>query len=44
MSAKEARRIEEVITGMFLINNTYAHILFDSGANKSLVSIIFMHI
>jgi hypothetical protein len=31
MSAEEARRMEEVITGMFLINNTFAHILFDSG-------------
>jgi hypothetical protein len=42
MSAEEARRKEEVIIGTFLINDTYAHILFDSGANKSFVSISFM--
>jgi hypothetical protein len=42
MSAEEAHRMEEVITGMFPINDTYAHILFDSGANKSFVSISFM--
>jgi hypothetical protein len=42
MSAEEARRMEEVITSMFLINNTYAHILFDSCSNKSFVSISFM--
>jgi hypothetical protein len=34
--------MEDVITGMFLINDTYAHILFDSCANKSFVSINFM--
>jgi hypothetical protein len=42
MSAEEARRMEEVTTCMFLINDTYAHILFDSGANKSFVSVSFM--
>jgi hypothetical protein len=42
MMAEEARRVEDVITGMFLINNTYAHVLFDSGANKSFVSLRFM--
>jgi hypothetical protein len=42
MLAEEARRMEEFITGMPLINDTYAHILFDSCANKSLVSISFM--
>jgi hypothetical protein len=42
MSAEEARRMEKVITGMFLINDTYAHILFDSGKIKSFVSINFM--
>jgi hypothetical protein len=34
--------MEEVIIGMFRINDTYAHILFDLGANKSFVSISFM--
>jgi hypothetical protein len=42
MSAEEAHHMEEVITGVFPINDTYAHILFDSGANKSFVSISFM--
>jgi hypothetical protein len=42
MSSEEARRMEEVITGMFPINDTHARILFDSGANKSFVSISFM--
>nr|GEW97014.1 reverse transcriptase domain-containing protein [Tanacetum cinerariifolium] len=30
-----------VITGMFLLNNRYAHILFESSADKSFVSITF---
>jgi hypothetical protein len=42
MSAEEARRMEEVITGMFLINDTYVYILFDSSANKTFVPISFM--
>jgi hypothetical protein len=29
------------VSGMFLINNTYASVLFDSGANKSFVSTVF---
>jgi 6-phosphogluconolactonase/glucosamine-6-phosphate isomerase/deaminase len=42
MTAEDARRVEDVITGRFLVNNAYAHILFDSGANKSFVSLSFM--
>jgi hypothetical protein len=42
MKTEYARRVEDVITGMFLVNNTYVHILFDSGANKSFVSLSFM--
>jgi hypothetical protein len=42
MTAEEARKMEDVIIGMFPINNIYAHVLFDSGANKSFVSINFM--
>jgi hypothetical protein len=42
MPAEEARCMKEVITGMFLINDTYARILFDSGANKSFMSTSFM--
>ncbi|GKF04559.1 hypothetical protein Tco_0035227, partial [Tanacetum coccineum] len=30
-----------VVTGTFLINNRYAYILFDSGADRSFVSIMF---
>jgi hypothetical protein len=42
MKTKDARRVEDVITGMFLVNNTFAHVLFDSRANKSFVSLSFM--
>jgi hypothetical protein len=42
MTAEEACHMEEVIVGMFRINDKYAHILFDSGANKSFMSINFM--
>ncbi|KAD7479048.1 hypothetical protein E3N88_02184 [Mikania micrantha] len=42
MSAEEARRMEDVITGMFLINNNYAYVLFDSRENKSFVCTKFM--
>ncbi|GKD49266.1 reverse transcriptase domain-containing protein, partial [Tanacetum coccineum] len=30
-----------VITGMFLLNNRYAYILFDTGVNRSFVSTVF---
>ncbi|GJS05150.1 putative reverse transcriptase domain-containing protein [Tanacetum coccineum] len=30
-----------VVTGMFLLNNRYAYILFDSGSNRSFVSTMF---
>nr|GEV42154.1 hypothetical protein [Tanacetum cinerariifolium] len=33
-----------VVTGTFLINNRYATMLFDSGANKSFVDIKFSHL
>nr|GEW92278.1 hypothetical protein [Tanacetum cinerariifolium] len=33
-----------VVTGMFLLNNRYATMLLDSGANKSFVDIKFIHL
>ncbi|XP_076939256.1 uncharacterized protein LOC143607858 [Bidens hawaiensis] len=38
MNAKKARKDSSVVTGMFLINNHYAFILFDIGAYLSFVS------
>jgi hypothetical protein len=42
MGAEEARRMDDVITGMFPVNQTYAHELFDYGANNSFVSTKFV--
>jgi hypothetical protein len=42
MTTEDAHRVEDVITGMFLVNNTFTDILFDSGANKSFVSLSFV--
>ncbi|KAI3746537.1 hypothetical protein L6452_08971 [Arctium lappa] len=41
IGAEEARRDPNVITGMFLLNNHSAFVLFDSGADKSFVSLNF---
>ncbi|KAJ0743435.1 putative aspartic peptidase domain superfamily, DNA/RNA polymerase superfamily [Helianthus annuus] len=41
MNAREAVNDENVITGTFLINNNYARVLFDSGADKSFVDLKF---
>ncbi|XP_071703897.1 uncharacterized protein [Rutidosis leptorrhynchoides] len=41
MTAEEARDDEDVITGMFLVNNCYASVLFDTGTDKSYVSTKF---
>ncbi|XP_071694948.1 uncharacterized protein [Rutidosis leptorrhynchoides] len=38
MTAEEARDDEDVITGTFLVNNCYASVLFDTGADRSYVS------
>ncbi|KAM0058195.1 putative nucleotidyltransferase, Ribonuclease H [Helianthus debilis subsp. tardiflorus] len=37
MQAREAVNDDKVITGTFLINNNYARVLFDSGADRSFV-------
>ncbi|XP_071729304.1 uncharacterized protein [Rutidosis leptorrhynchoides] len=41
MTAEEARYDDDVITGTFLINNCYASVLFDIGADRSYVSTEF---
>ncbi|KAI3744183.1 hypothetical protein L1987_57259 [Smallanthus sonchifolius] len=41
IGATEARNDNAVVTGTFLINNRYASILFDTGADKSFVSLEF---
>jgi hypothetical protein len=38
MNTKEARQEPSVVTGTFLINNNYASVLFDTGADMSFVS------
>ncbi|KAJ0525561.1 putative nucleotidyltransferase, Ribonuclease H [Helianthus annuus] len=37
MDAKEAVQDDNVLTGTFLVNNIFARVLFDSGADKSFV-------
>ncbi|XP_035838281.1 uncharacterized protein LOC118485883 [Helianthus annuus] len=39
--APTARNDNDVVNGMFLVNNLYASILFDTGADKSFVSMEF---
>ena len=41
MGTNEAREEPAVVIGTFLINNHYASILFDTGADKSFVSLTF---
>ncbi|XP_071740967.1 uncharacterized protein [Rutidosis leptorrhynchoides] len=41
MTIEEAREEDEVIMGTFLVNNCYATILFDTGADRSYVSTDF---
>ncbi|XP_076924653.1 uncharacterized protein LOC143587172 [Bidens hawaiensis] len=38
LNAKKAKKDSSVVTGMFLINNNYAYVLFDTGADLSFVS------
>ncbi|XP_076955990.1 uncharacterized protein LOC143631008, partial [Bidens hawaiensis] len=38
MNAKKARKDSSVVTGTFLVNNHYAYILFDTGADLSFIS------
>ncbi|XP_071687912.1 uncharacterized protein [Rutidosis leptorrhynchoides] len=41
MTVEEARNDDDVITGTFLVNNCYASVLFDTGTDRSYVSIEF---
>ncbi|KAD4180334.1 hypothetical protein E3N88_28925 [Mikania micrantha] len=43
MHVGNARDEPEVMTGMFLLENIYARVLFDTGATRSFVSIAFRH-
>ncbi|KAJ9547300.1 LOW QUALITY PROTEIN: hypothetical protein OSB04_019843 [Centaurea solstitialis] len=43
MTLEEARGSPDVVSGMFLINNVLAHVLFDSGVDGSFVSSTFRH-
>ncbi|KAI3790948.1 hypothetical protein L2E82_04403 [Cichorium intybus] len=42
IGAEEARQHPKVITGTFLLNNHYASVIFDAGADRSFVSLDFM--
>ena len=37
LNTQEAAEVPDAITGTFLVNNTYARVLFDSGANQSFI-------
>ncbi|KAI3813218.1 hypothetical protein L1987_17937 [Smallanthus sonchifolius] len=39
LNANEAAKMPDVITGTFLVDNIYAKVLFDSGANQSFIDI-----
>ncbi|XP_022007618.1 uncharacterized protein LOC110906856 [Helianthus annuus] len=41
LNANQARNNNDVVNGRFLVNNLYASILFDTGADKSFVSVEF---
>jgi hypothetical protein len=41
LNIDDARRDPDVVSGTFLINSTYANVLYDLGANKSFVSTAF---
>lgn len=41
LNAQEAAETPDVITGMFPVNNIYARVLFDSGANQSFIDYKF---
>ncbi|XP_024990101.1 uncharacterized protein LOC112524469 [Cynara cardunculus var. scolymus] len=43
MTLEEARESLDIVLGMFLVNNVYAHVLFDSGANASFMFSTFRH-
>ncbi|KAD4982452.1 hypothetical protein E3N88_19123 [Mikania micrantha] len=44
INANEAQNNNDVVNGTFLVDNQYASILFDTGADKSFVSLEFEHL
>ena len=44
MGANEARQDPSVVTGTFLVSDHYASVLFDTGADRSFVSVKFLSI
>jgi hypothetical protein len=42
VAVKEAQEAPDVVIGMFLINNTSAVVLFDSGASHSFISAAYV--
>jgi hypothetical protein len=42
MAMEEAQEALDVLTGMFLINNTFAVVLFNSGASHSFISAAYV--
>ncbi|XP_076959471.1 uncharacterized protein LOC143635541 [Bidens hawaiensis] len=44
MNVNQAQNSSDVVNGTFLIGNHYASVLFDSGANKSFISLDFAYI
>ncbi|KAD6455003.1 hypothetical protein E3N88_09709 [Mikania micrantha] len=44
INANEAQDNNDVVSGTFLVDNQYASILFDTGADKSFVSLEFEHL
>ncbi|GJR77728.1 putative nucleotidyltransferase, ribonuclease H [Tanacetum coccineum] len=43
ITTNDAMKTSDVVSGTFLIDNIYANVLFDSGANRSFVSATFCH-
>ncbi|XP_076900170.1 uncharacterized protein LOC143554255 [Bidens hawaiensis] len=44
MNVNQAQSSSDVVNGTFLIDNNYALVLFDTGVNKSLISLDFAYI
>jgi hypothetical protein len=42
VAVEEAQEVPDVVIGMFLINNTSAVVLFDSGASHSFLSAAYV--
>jgi hypothetical protein len=42
MAVEEAQEAPNVVIGMFPVNDTYAVVLFDSGASHSFISVVYV--